>query len=135
MCYDSRFHTDKWLEDDVLNLLFNLTNFLLLFLQVLQKCSLTPLVAWIVFIFIFIFFKVIVVFVDRVVSEMNKYIPSFGRVFLFFTSKPCQPFILQLYSKWVVWCDDDLQSDVEFEVIDQHGIVNLIGHYQVRWHF
>jgi len=135
MCYDSRFHTDKWLEDDVLNLLFNLTNFVLLFLQVVLKCSLTPLVAWIVFIFIFIFFKVIVVLVDRVVSEMNKYIPSFGGVFVFFTSKPCQPFILKLYSKWVVWCDDDLQSDVEFEVIDQHGIVNLIWHYQVRWHF
>lgn len=119
------FNTYNTLNNNILNFLFNLGYFELMFLQMFEQCSLTPLVSCIVFILIFVFFEVAVVFVDWVVGQVDVHIFVFGGVFVFLTGETGQAFILKVHAEGVVGCDDDLESDVEFEVIDQHWVVQV----------
>ena len=68
-------------------------------------------------------FKLAIVFVDSVVSEMNEHIVDVSIVettsFELFCCKSHQSFVVKKYLQWVTTCYQHVQSYVKFQVINE----------------
>lgn len=95
-----------------------------------QKCGPTPLVAHSVLVCVFVFGLIAVVFVDGLVGEVDLHVvcAAFGGVFLSLTRIPHQPFVLQLHFKRAPRRHDHVEADVEFVVVNEQWIVNVVRH-------
>jgi hypothetical protein len=74
-------------------------------------------------------FKLVVVFVDSVVSEMNEHIVDVGIVeaasFELFRCKPHQSFVVKKYLERVTTSYQHVKSYVKFEIIDKVGFFEI----------
>lgn len=51
---------------------------------------------------------------------------GFTRMCLFFSRKANKTFVLYVYFKGLDRCNDDINAQVEFEIIDQKWIINVL---------
>ena len=73
----------------------------------------------------FILHEIVVLLVDRVIREMHVFIVfvELGRVG--FRGKSGQAFFVHIDSKWLVACDDHVDSEIKFIAVNQKRIGDI----------